>query len=146
MGIKTVNQILKNLFALILIVPQLVSGAEERYSNPDFGSRLANCGAFFGLLSQSKSEFSDGLKGFSAAATSYAIVAFSNPHQAEMEVGKSMVNLANDMPKLQKDKNAFKQKFEDCIATLKIGEAELRPQMDELMKSLVPEIFGGSQR
>ena len=63
-----------------------------------------------------------------------------------MEVGKSMVNLANDMPKLQKDKNAFKQKFEDCIATLKIGEAELRPQMDELMKSLVPETFGGSQR
>lgn len=63
-----------------------------------------------------------------------------------MELGKSMVNLANDMPKIQKDKNAFKQKFENCIATLKIGEAELRPKMDDLMKSLISEIFGGSAR
>jgi len=140
------NQILKNLFALILIVPQLVSGAEERAFNQDLGYRLADCGAFFELLSQSKSEFSEGLKGFSAAATSYAIVAFPAPQQAGIEVGKSMVNLADEMPKLQKDQDAFKQKLESCIATLKIGEAKLRPQMDDIMKSLVPEIFGGRQR
>lgn len=140
------SQILKNLFALILIVPQFVSGAEERVSNPNLGSRLADCGAFFGLLSQSQSEFSEGMKGFSAAATSYALIAFSTPRQAEIEVGKSMVNLADEMPKIQKDQNAFKQKFEGCIATLKIGEAELRPQMDDIMKSLVPEIFEGAQR
>lgn len=140
------SQIFKNLFALILIVPQLVSGVEERASNQGLGSRLADCGAFFGLLSQSNSEFSEGMKGFSTAATSYAIVAFPDPRQAEIEVGKSMVNLTNEMPKLQKDQDAFKQKFEGCVATLKIGEAELRPQMDDSMKSLVPELFRGSQR
>ncbi len=146
MDIKAVSKILKNLFLLIMIAPQLTGGAEEIYPNPDLGYRLANCGAFFGLLSRSKSEFSDGLKGFSVAAIGYATVAFSEPNRTEVEVGKSVINLANDMPILQKDKTAFKQKFEDCIATLKIGEVELRPKMDNLMKEFIPEVFGENQQ
>jgi hypothetical protein len=138
------NQVLKNLFALILIVPQLVSGAEEMASDQVLGSRLADCGAFFKLLSLLETPFAEGMKAASVAATGYAIVAFPDYRQAEIEIGKSMVNLADEIPKLQKDQDALEKKFENCIATLKTGEAELRPKMDESMKILVPELFGGN--
>lgn len=140
------NHILKYLFALIFIIPQLVSGTENRDSNHPLGARLADCGSFFELLSKSRSKFANEFKIFSIATMSYAIIAFPDFKQAQIEISKSMINLTNELPKIQNDQGAFKQKFDDCIATLKIGETELRPQMDDIMKSLVPEIYGGSLR
>jgi len=114
-------------------------------SDPTRGKRLLDCGAFFGLLSQSKSEISDGMKAFALAATSYATVEFANERQVEIEAAKSMALLADELPTLQQDQEALKRKLGTCISVLKSAEVELRPRMDEVMKTLVPEIFGGNQ-
>ncbi len=96
-------------------------------------------------MSQSKSEFSEGMKAFAFAATSYATVEFANERQVEIEAKKSMALLADELSTLQQNQEALKGKLETCVSVLKAAEVELRPRMDELMKALVPEIFGGSQ-
>jgi len=85
------------------------------------------------------------MKVFAFAATSYATVEFANERQVEIEAKKSMALLTDELSTLQENQEALKGKLETCISVLKAAEFELRPRMDELMKALVPEIFGGSQ-
>jgi hypothetical protein len=134
------KRLTQNVAAVILLGPLLVStGTAEGKPDPILGTSLSDCSAFFGLLSA----FSEGMKGFALAATSYAIFAFDDQRQAESAAGKSMVQLADEMPKLQEDQIAFKNKLETCVSILKTAELELRPRMDETMKTLVPKLFSG---
>ncbi|MYM71324.1 hypothetical protein GTP56_03830 [Duganella sp. FT134W] len=128
---------------ITLLVPLAAFATTDHDSpNPSFGTQLSGCSAFFNLLSQSKSEFSEGMKGFAFAATNYSIVAFADASKAEVAAGKSMLSLADEFPNLMHDKAAFEKKFLTCVATLKTAELELRPRMDSTTKELVPEIFG----
>lgn len=140
------KRLARNVAAITLLAPTLIFNAfAESKPDPTLGTSLSDCSAFFGLLSQAQSQFSEGMKEFALAATSYAAVAFSKPREAETAVGKSMVRLSDEFPKLQRDQEAFKYKFETCLSTLKIAELELRPQLDETTKALVPEYFRGNQ-
>jgi hypothetical protein len=132
----------KKVSAMIFLAPMMACAATNADKpDPTFGAQLSDCSAFFGLLSQSNSEFSAGMKGFSLASTSYAIVAFSDPGKFEIETGKSMVRLVDEFPNLKQDKTAFENKFTTCVSVLKTAELELRPLMDETTKQLVPEMF-----
>jgi len=141
---KRLTQIFLTTFILLPLLAR--AATDEIKPEPTPGKHLLDCSAFFGLLSQSKSEFAGGLKGFAFAATSYATVAFADQQQAEAEAGKSMVHLAYEIQKLQQDPASFRSKFETCIAVLKTAELELRPRLDETMKALIPEIFSGNQQ
>lgn len=129
--------------AMTLVAPLVAFAAPDAGKpDPTFGTRLSDCSAFFGLLSQSQSEIAEGMKGFALAATAYAIVAFADDRQAAIEVGKSTVSLADEFPNLSRDRAAFENKFLTCVSALKAAELELRPRMDEITKNLVPEMFG----
>jgi len=140
------KQLPRCLAVIICLASSFASAAtDETRSDPTRGKHLLDCAAFFGLMSQSKSEFSEGMKVFAFAATSYATVEFANERQVEIEAKKSMALLTDELSTLQENQEALKGKLETCISVLKAAEFELRPRMDELMKALVPEIFGGSQ-
>lgn len=139
------KRLTRNVATIIFLAPLLVFAAGESKPDPTLGTRLTDCSAFFGLPSQTKTEFAGGLKGFALAATSYATVAFPDQRKFETEIGKSMVDLTDEIPKLQQDQVAFKNKFETCLSVLKTAEIELPPGMDETMKTLVPEMFSGNQ-
>jgi len=131
-----------NFIVIMLLVPLAAfSAIDHDTPNPTFGTQLSDCSAFFGLLSQSKSEFAEGMKGFAFAATNYSIVAFADASKAEVEAGKSMLRLADEFPNLMHDKAAFGNKFSTCVSALKTAELELRPRMDETTKKLIPEMF-----
>lgn len=139
------NRFAQNITATLLLVSSLaVASPGESNIDPSLGKRLSDCGAFFGLLSKSESDIAPSMKSFAFVATSYAIAGFDDLRQAESEIGKSMVSLANDFPILQQDHDALKLRFDACISAMKTAEVEIRPRMDETMKTLVPLIFGGN--
>lgn len=132
--------------AIVLLAPLLAfNAAAESELDQALGSRLSDCGAFFGLLSQAQSQYSEAMRAFAYAATSYAVVAFSNPQEAEASVGKSMVRLGEELPILRKDSETFRLRYALCLSTLKAAEPKLRPRLDEVTKALVPELFPGNQ-
>jgi hypothetical protein len=131
---------------IVLLAPLLAfNAAAENEPDQALGTRLSDCGAFFGLLSQAQSQYSEAMKVFAYAAMSYAVVAFSNPQEAEASVGRSMVRLGEELPILQKDSEAFRLRYARCLSTLKAAEPKLRPRLDEVTKALVPELFPGNQ-
>lgn len=137
---------IQNLIFLLTTFPFLSFAATpEPINNESLGPRLANCVAFFSVLSKADSEFSNGLKGFAFASASYAATAFPDQNQVEIEVKKSMEHIAEDFPKLQKDQDYFQSRFEACISTLKIAEIELRPKLNDVTKELVPLFFSSPQ-
>jgi hypothetical protein len=139
------NRFAQNIAAILLLASSLAfASSGESKSDHSLGKRLSDCGAFFGLLSKSESEISSSMRSFAFIATSYSVAAFDDPLQAESENGKSMVSLADELPKLQQDHGALKRKFDTCISALKSAEIEIRPRMNETMKNLVPLIFSGS--
>lgn len=140
------KKFIHKFFSMLITFPILTfAAAPEQINNESLGPRLANCIAFFSVLSKADSDFSNGLKGFAFASASYAATAFPDQNQVEIEVKKSMQQLAEDFPRLQKDQNYFQSRFEACIATLKIAETELRPKLNEVTKELVPLFFSSPQ-
>ena len=131
---------------IVLLAPLLAFNAAAE-SEPDqaLGPRLSDCGAFFGLLSRAQSQYSEVMRAFAYAATSYAVVAGATPQEAEASVGRSMVRLGEELPILQKDSEAFRLRYALCLSTLKAAEPKLRPRLDEVTKALVPELFPGNQ-
>ena len=133
--------LIKDLFALFLIWSPIFCVAEEVSADINLGSRLSDCSVFFGVLSPGQSQFSEGMKVFSLAANSYLTCAISDPGQVQEQSKKSLAALRTEWSMLQNDKEAFSRKYEGCMDPLKNGEQTLRPRMDELTKTLVPEIF-----
>ena len=116
------KQLTRWLAVVICLASSFASAAtDETRSDPTRGKHLLNCAAFFGLMSQSQSGFSEGMKAFAFAATSYATVEFANERQVEIETKKSMALLADEFSTLQQSQEALKGKLETCISVLKVA-------------------------
>lgn len=142
--VSKMNRLICRVAVMILFAtPFLSAAAEETRPYPTRGKLLLDCSVFFGLMSQPKSEISEGMTTFAFAATSYATVEFANERQVEIETEKSMALLMDELPSLRENQETFKNKLDTCFSALKAAEVELRPKMDEVLREFVPEIFGG---
>lgn len=118
--------------------------AEESAAAPQRGLTLLDCATFFGLISQADSPHADAMKALSFSAIRYSQVLIQDPHVFEKEAGKSMVRTAEKLSLLQKEKEVFEKEFQGCVSEIELAERDLRPQMGEVMKALIPEMFSQS--
>ena len=145
MNLKTstqtrVKRLALNMVAIIFIAPLVVLAADKKQPDIVFGKRLADCGAFFGMISQPNTEFARTFRGLSFIATSYAAEAFLDHSLFEIEFKKSIADITNNLQEFA-DRHAAQQKIEACMGDILNAQIKFHHGMNEETKKLVPYLF-----
>lgn len=139
--------ITKNLIVATFILQAGCATKEATIDKVELGRNLSDCGALFGLLAKANSSHADGMRQFAMASTMYSLTAFNNDKAFEEQTKLSVKKASEFIKSIQKssDKSKFENEFNTCITTLKTAEKNLREDMTEINKSIVPVIFNNSK-
>jgi hypothetical protein len=131
------------LIAIVTFSKITFAVANQNNERTQFGIKLSDCGALFGLISQGDSSHSNTMRNFSIASVLYAQTAINDDLAYAKQVQLSMKKAADYVTYLQEsdNKDDLKNELTLCFSSLEKAEKTLRSEMSELNKGLAPEMF-----